>query len=88
MTAGMSNEDLATLAYKYQSGLITDASDFEGGMAINDNSLVVKRLESLEKTIKNKPETNIELEQIINGAMVVKRTTSQGNTKIYNRYRV
>ncbi len=88
MTAGMSNEDLATLAYKYQSGLITDASDFEGGMAINDNSLVVKRLESLEKTIKNKPETNIELEQIINGAMVVKRTTSQGNTKVYNRYRV
>lgn len=88
MTGNMSNEDLATLAYKYQSGLITDASDFEGGMAINDNSLVVKRLESLEKTIKNKPETNIELEQIISGAMVVKRTTSQGNTKVYNRYRV
>jgi hypothetical protein len=88
MTAGMSNEDLATLAYKYQSGLITDTSDFKGGMAINDNSLVIKELQDLKRTIKNKPETNIELEQIISGAMVVKRTTSQGNTKVYNRYRV
>jgi len=88
MTGNMSNEDLATLAYKYQSGLITDTSDFQGGMAIADNSLVIKELQDLKRTIKNKPETNIELEQIINGAMVVKRTTSQGNTKIYNRYRV
>jgi len=55
---------------------------------VNDNSVVVSRLESLERTIKNKPETNIELEQIISGAMVVKRTKTQGNTKVYNRYRV
>ena len=88
MTGNMSNEDLATLAYKYQSGLITDTSDFKGGMAITDNSLVIKELQDLKRTIKNKPETNIELEQIISGAMVVKRTTSQGNTKVYNRYRV
>ena len=88
MTGNMSNEDLATLAYKYQSGLITDTSDFQGGMAITDNSLVIKELQDLKRTIKNKPETNIELEQIISGAMVVKRTTSQGNTKVYNRYRV
>jgi len=88
MIGDVSNEELANLAYKYQAGLITDKADYSSAMVVNDNSVVVSLLESLERTIKNKPETNIELEQIISGAMVVKRTKTQGNTKIYNRYRV
>ena len=52
------------------------------------NQLLLKKLDSLENTIKNKPETNIELEEIIGGVMSITRQKKEGNTKIYNRYRV
>ena len=89
LVGSMSNEDLSKLAYNYQNGLVRDITD--GKIVSNSNngtSILVEKLDSLEHTIKNKPENNIELEQIIAGAMAIKRTTKQGNTTIYNRYRV
>ena len=53
-----------------------------------ENQLLLRKLDSLENTIKNKPETNIELEEIIGGVMSITRQKKQGNTKTYNRYRV
>lgn len=87
MIGDLTNSELAKLAYKYQTGMLT-----EKGKSINYNAIDTKiladKLESLENTIRNKPETNIELEQIVGTAMAITRTTKQGNTKIYNRYRV
>lgn len=84
----ISNSELAKLAYKYQSGMVTDMNN--KNLVVNgyDTQLLAEKLDKLEQTIKNKPETNIELEQIIAGTMAITRTTKQGNTKIYNRYRV
>ena len=50
--------------------------------------ILAKKLDSLERTIANKPEHTIQVEQIIGGAMAITRNTKKGNTNIYNRYRV
>lgn len=89
LVGGMTNEDLSNLAYQYQNGLIVRGLNDGSDPMINaENQLLIKKLDSLENTIKNKPETNIELEEIIGGVMSITRQKKQGNTKIYNRYRV
>lgn len=84
----ITNSELSKLAYKYQSGMVTDINNNKSVVSGYDTELLAQKLDALEQTIKNKPETNIELEQIIAGTMAITRTTKQGNTKIYNRYRV
>ena len=89
MIGNMSNEDLSKLAYQYQNGLVQNIG--EGAVAMGgswNSTLIVEKLDSLENTIRNKPETNIEMEEIIGGVMAMTRSTKEGNTKIYNRYRV
>ena len=89
LVGGMTNEDLSQLAYQYQNGLIVSGmTDGTNNMINAENQLLLKKLDSLENTIKNKPETNIELEEIIGGVMSITRQKKEGNTKIYNRYRV
>ncbi len=85
----MSNDELSQLAYKYQNGLVRDVAD---GLTLSNDlsgvNILADKLDSLERTISNKPEHNLEVEQIIDGAMAISRTTRRGNTKVYNRYRV
>jgi hypothetical protein len=89
MVGNLSNEELSKLAYNYQNGLISQVGE---NAYVSSNTLqtdiLAEKLDSLENTIRNKPETNIELEEIIGGAMAITRQTKEGNTKIYNRYRV
>ena len=89
MIGNMSNDELGQLAYNYQNGLVRDVAD---GLTLSNDlsgvNILADKLDSLERTISNKPEHNLEVEQIIDGAMAISRTTKRGNTKIYNRYRV
>ena len=84
----LSNEDLAKVASLHRSRELIDkhAGATQIGNGWNTNE-IVKRLESLEHTIQTKPETNIELERIIDGAMTIMRETKKGHTVTYNRYR-
>ena len=89
LVGDMSNEDLSQLAYNYQNGMITNIG--EGAVSIAgawQSELIVKKLDSLERTLKNKPETNIQFEEIIGGVMALSRQTTTGNSKTFNRYRV
>jgi hypothetical protein len=88
LIGGMSNEDLSKLAYNYQNGMIRNITDTQIGSGFVGVEILAKKLDSLERTIANKPEHTLQVEQIISGAMAITRTTKQGNTKIYNRYRV
>lgn len=85
----LSNDELSQLAYNYQNGLVRDVAD---GLTLSNDlsgvSILADKLDSLERTISNKPEHNLEVEQIIGGAMAITRSTRIGNTKIFNRYRV
>lgn len=85
----LSNDELSKLASNYQNGMMRDVAD---GLSLSNDlsgvSILADKLDSLERTINNKPEHNLEVEQIIDGAMIITRSTRRGNTKIFNRYRV
>ena len=42
----------------------------------------------MQNAIENRPETNIELEQIIDGVLTISRSTKKGNNVNYNRYKI
>ena len=52
------------------------------------SAAILKELTDLKAVIKAKPETNIELGEIVGGAMEIVKTTRKGNDVIYNRYRI
>lgn len=89
MVGDLTNEELAKVAQEYQNGRILNK--YEGAEQIGNgwNTLaVIKKLDDLEKAIKNKPETNIELAGIVQGAIDIVETTKKGNSIIYNKHRV
>jgi hypothetical protein len=86
MIGDMSNDELSNLALKYQAGELQSKINVHQSKQPEPNE-VVQRLKSLEQTIKMKPETNIELERIIDGALTITKSVKKGNTVVYNRYR-
>ena len=84
---GLSNDSLAKVAQDYQNGKIMQEGASQIGQGW-DTSIVVKRLESLEQTIKDKPEHSLRVEDVVTGALTIVRETKEGNTLNYNRYRI
>jgi len=86
MVGDLSNDELSNLALKYRAGELENKINFQQSKQPQPNE-VVERLKSLEQTIRMKPETNIELERIIDGALTITKSVKKGNTVVYNRYR-
>ena len=82
----MSNDELSQLAMEYQNGKIV-RSDSQISSAL-ELAVLVNRLDNLTQVIQDKPETNIELGEITQGAMEIVKSTKKGNTIVYNRYKV
>jgi hypothetical protein len=57
-------------------------------MSAIDLSLLVNKMDELTHTIRNKPETNIELGEITSSVMEIVKTTKQGNTLKTNRFKI
>jgi len=83
---GMTNDELSNLAMEYQNGKIV-RSDSQVSSAL-ELAVLVNRLDNLTQVIQEKPETNIELGEITQGAMEIVKSTKKGNTIVYNRYKV
>jgi TP901 family phage tail tape measure protein len=83
---GLSNEALAKMASEYQNGKII-RSNSQIGSAF-DTAILVNELKTLNETIKAKPETNIGIGEITQSVMEIVKSTKQGNTTTYNRYKV
>ena len=82
----MTNEQLATLAQEYQNGkIIRDGMQIASAM---DTLLIANKIDELNNTIRNKPETNIELGEITQSMMEIVKSTKKGNTTMYNRYKI
>lgn len=82
----LSNLEIAKLAEDFHRGEVMRKG--EGAMQLNVNSwgadIIVSKLESLEQTIKNKPENQVEVAEILNGVMHIVETKKSGNTKVRN----
>jgi len=83
---GLTNDELSNLAMEYQNGKIV-RSDSQVSSAL-ELAVLVNRLDNLTQVIQDKPETNIQLGEITQGAMEIVKSTKQGNTIVYNRYKV
>jgi hypothetical protein len=83
---GLSNEALAKIASEYQNGKII-RSNSQIGSAF-DTAILVGKLDELTSAIKQKPETNIGIGEITQSVMEIVKSTKQGNTTTYNRYKV
>jgi len=84
---GLSNNELAKVAAEYNTGKLINGNGANQIGNAWETSAIIKQLSILDETIKNKPETNIRLEEIINGALLITRETKQGNSIVYNRYK-
>ena len=83
---GLTNDELSNLAMEYQNGKIV-RSDSQVTSAL-ELAVLVNRLDNLTQVIQDKPETNIQLGEITQGAMEIVKSTKKGNTIVYNRYKV
>jgi hypothetical protein len=82
----MSNEELASLAQEYQNGrIMRDGMQIASAM---DTLLIANKIDELNRTIQNKPETNIELGEITSSMMEIVKSTKKGNTTMFNRYKI
>jgi TP901 family phage tail tape measure protein len=87
LIGGLSNNELARVAQDYQNGKIMQEGASQIAIGWND-SAILNRLESLENTIKSKPEHDLRVEDVVTGAMTIVRQTKRGNNVQYNRYKV
>ena len=89
MTGGMSNNDLAQLAYDYNTGNLLSNSAMAGSQSTNiiiNNDQVIVAITSLEKAIKDKPVSQFALDKY--GSLIeraykngIKETTRFKNSK-------
>ena len=83
----LSNNELAKVAQEYNAGKLVAKNGANQIGGAWESLAVLTELQSLKETIKNKPETNIRLEEIINGALMITRETKRGNSVVYDRYK-
>ena len=81
----MSNEALAKMAMEYNAGKIINGTKAAESLQL---AVLVNEMRDLKQVIQNKPETNIELGEITQSVMEIVKTTKQGNTHTFNRYKV
>lgn len=89
MTGDLTTSEIARIANEYNNGKLMSKGD--GAVQIStgwNSSEVLKKLDEIGRVISDKPEMNIEVGQIVQGAMDIIHSTKKGNTIIYNKYRV
>ena len=88
MTGAMTTNEIAHLSQDYLNGKMIHKG--EGAVQIASGwqtSAVINKLDSLERTIQNKPETSYNFEQLSDKLFAVLKTQKKGNTLIHNKYR-
>lgn len=80
MTDGMSNWELAELAYKYNNGVLTPDIQSKSVVEAYSNRELVQEMRDVKEAIKNKPVTNIEMGRIMSAFWEVHEKTIKGNT--------
>lgn len=85
MLGGLKNDEVAETIANVRSGKIVALKQDKAGNSF-DLKPLLSEIQELKQVIKQKPETNIELGEIVQGAMEIVQTTKKGNTVKRNRY--
>ena len=88
MTGNLTTGEIAKLSQDYLNGKLVNKFDAQqiGGQWM-DNKAVLDKFDSLEKTIRNKPENEYHMEEVVDNVFAVIKKQTRGNTVSYNRYR-
>jgi hypothetical protein len=89
MTGNLSTNEIAKIAMQYNNGKLINKGD--GAIQLSNGwstGLIIEKLDELTSAIKQKPETNIGIGEITQSVMEIVKSTKQGNTTTYNRYKV
>ena len=81
MTGNMTTYEIAKLAEGHRLGKMVKSGD--GAVQIKNNwetNLLIDKLDSLQKTIRDKSESNVEVGEILGGVMHIVETTKKTNT--------
>jgi hypothetical protein len=82
----LTNEQLTQMAVQYKTGrLIRDGEQTTSALNL---ALLVNKLDEVNETIKNKPESYYGLGEVTQTMVEIIDQKKKGNTVIYNRYRV
>lgn len=85
MTGNMTTYEIAKLAEGHRLGKMVKSGD--GAIQIKNNwetNLLIDKLDSLQKTIRDKSESNVEVGEILGGVMHIVETTKKTNTTTRN----
>jgi parvulin-like peptidyl-prolyl isomerase len=82
------NETLADLAWSYQNGKLISSSSAPELNTSWESVAVVKQLKELQRTIENKPEHSLNVENVVQGAMDIVSAKKVGRDVVYNRYKI
>ena len=85
---GFSNAELTKLAVEYKNGKVVNKFQSEQMQSSLEFSLLLSKVDNLNRTIENKPETNIELGEITSSIMEIIQSTKKGNKTVYNRFKI
>ena len=90
MTGNMTTGQIAKLSQDYLNGKLVSKMDSaqQVGGSYMDSNAIIKSIQGLEQTIKNKPETEYNLQEVVQGVYSFTRKQTKGNTVIFNKYRV
>jgi TP901 family phage tail tape measure protein len=90
MTGNLTTGQIAKLSQDYLNGKLVSKMDSaqQVGGSYMDSNAIIKSIQGLEQTIKNKPETEYNLQEVVQGVYSFTRKQTKGNTIIYNKYRV
>ena len=84
---GVSNEEVAAIVEQYRYGqfipVIQAASASDGG-----TETLGKKLDAVQKAIEDKPVPSIELAEITQAAMIIRKTEARGNRVTHSNYKV
>jgi TP901 family phage tail tape measure protein len=85
-----SNEEVADTMEKLRLGRLSDGVQIHTGFGtelfVNELMTIGEKIEDLTNVIKNKPETSIEVDEIIGGVMKLMKTTKTHNSFINTKY--
>jgi len=90
MTGNLTTGQIAKLSQDYLNGKLVSKMDSaqQVGGSYMDSNAIIKSIQGLEQTIKNKPETEYNLQEVVQGVYSFTRKQTKGNTVIFNKYRV
>jgi len=84
MTGNLTTNEIAKISEDRIQGKLLYSNENNSSNTDLMNSILINKLDTLNSTIKNKPENKVEVSEVVGGVMHIIETTKKGNMKVRN----